>query len=182
MKKLLVGITVLLLMASCGWIGKDKTITEDTSTDTDSQLDKGKQNKETDSLQNSEFDLKQMINDGNDSKDLLTVLPDPKRLVEEGNPTQYLRSLGFKGSEKSVQTMEGGKYTGNYSFEAGYKSITVHWENLLGSDEWDITIKNDDKALEDYYSIAKKQQGRGEYWEVTVSKTGDTVQICSNSD
>lgn len=193
MKKLLFGAAVLFLMTGCSGNGAsekanedpspnpDTIVQEETAIDTAKQENYGIQNEKQDTLQNSQDDLKQ-INEENDSKKILAALPDPKRLLREPNPSKYLRSLGFKGSYKTEPTVDGDRYVGKYSFEAGNKSITVRWENLMGSDEWDVTIMNDDKALEDYYSKAKKQQGRGEYWEIVVKKKGNTVKMYSNSD
>ena len=194
MKKFLFGIAALLLMASCSGnkessenVNEDSTsisdsiVLEEAPIDTVKQESNGVQNEKKDTLQNSEDDLKS-INEEKDSNEILAALPDPKRLLNEGNPTKYLKSLGFKGSYKTVQTMDGDKYVGNYTFEAGNKSITVRWENLMGSDGWDVTINNDTKALDNYYSKAKKQQGRGEYWEIGVKKKGNTVKMYSNSD
>lgn len=193
MKKFLFGAAVLFLMANCSGNGTTEKAKNDSTCIADSivkveaaksvaeQAKYGVQNEKKDTLQNSEDDLKQ-INEENESREILAALPDPKRLLNGGDPTKYLKSLGFKGSNKRVPTMEGDRYVGKYSFEAGNKSITVSWENLLGSDEWDVTIKNDNKALENYYSKAKKQAGRGEYWEIVVKKKGNTVKMYSNSD
>lgn len=193
MKKFLFGTIAVLLMASCTGKRGSEATKDDSTCIADSiakgevakavaeQANYGVQNERKDTLQNSEDDLKQ-INEENESKEILAALPDPKRLLKGGDPTKYLRSLGFKGSNKRVPTMEGDRYVGKYSFEAGNKSIKVSWENLLGSDEWDVTIKNDNNALENYYSKAKKQAGRGEYWEIVVKKKGNTVKMYSNSD
>lgn len=183
MKKVLFGAAALLLMASCSGNGEEKSATDTSAvTDTAIQTDNGVQNEKTDALKNSEADLKQ-ADDGNDSKAILAALPDPKRLLKEGDPAKYLKSLGFKGSQKE-KTNEFGETTlvGKYSFNAGNKSISIRWENLMGTDEWDVTIKDDDQALEEFYSKAKKQQGKGTYWEIKVKKSGNTVKICRGSD
>ena len=182
MKKILFGAAALFLMASCGGKGEDKTSSDSSAViDTAVQANSDTQNGKG-AVQNSEDNLS-TTNDENESKAILAALPDPKKLIKAGDPTKYLKSLGFKGSKKE-KTNEFGEITlvGTYSFNAGKKSISVRWENLMGSNEWDVTIKNDDKALEEFYSNAKKQQGKGEYWEKKVKKSGNTVKITYNSD
>ena len=193
MKKVFLGAAALFLLTACSGNSASEKAIEDSSPTSDSidqveaivdstiQAAIDIQDEKKDNSQKIEEDLKQR-NEENDSKKILAALPDPKRLLREVNPTKYLRSLGFKGSTKTVPTIDGDKNVGKYSFEAGNKSITVRWENLMGCDGWDVTIKNDNKALENYYSKAKKQQARGEYWEIGVRKKGNTVKMYSNSD
>lgn len=192
MKRILLGFSAMLIMASCSSNGgensnnTDSVATIDTITSQDANIQqeevKSVQPKEGDNVKTKEADLKPE-KESTVSKSLTAVLPDPKKLIKTNNPTKYLKSLGFKGSTKEVPTeYDGDKLVGKYSYSDGGKSINVRWENLMGSSEWDVTIQNDDQALEEFYSNAKKQQAKGSYWEVKVKKSGNTVKIISNSD
>ena len=98
------------------------------------------------------------------------------------NWSKELKSLGYKGKEKTVNTMDGPMTKGDYTYSIGDKSIKVHYETLMGGIDSKITIIGDDEALEKFYKNAKKLQGRDDWWYCDVKKKGNTVYIEGGMD
>ena len=123
-----------------------------------------------------------------DNGQFMKAIPEPKKLYigESGKSVdkivRYLKSLGYKGSKKNVSTLDGDKIVCNYTYKQGDKSISVKYEELMGTENITVTIKGDDDALEEYYKRAKKLQGKGGYWYRKVKKSGNKVVINAGMD
>ena len=109
------------------------------------------------------------------------AIPNYKKFFSENGSiglAKYLKSLGYKGSEKA-KTNEFGedKVVGKFTYQAGNKSIKINYEQIMGSMVSKITIDGDDTAFDKFYKDAKKLQCHGDWYDCKVSKKGNTVTI-----
>ena len=188
MKKLL-GATALFLMVSCGGKDNQNNITADSATTLD--LAENTTSQQTDSLATGSISTPQepqeeiKAENRENSKKFYAAIPNYKKFFSEaglGDLDRYLKSLGYKGSTRTVSTIDGPELRGNFKFEDGEKSISIKYSQLMGGMNSQITITGDEKALSDFYKKAKKLQGKDVWWVCKVSKKGNTVIIDGGMD
>ena len=142
MKKLLFGISALLLLASCSGNGASEKAREDSTRIADSiaQVEAAKVAAEQARLDSIRADsIKQAEADAFYNK-----LPDPKKIVWDVKAGNYLKKLGFSGNTQ----VDGDYAEGTYILTDGDKTCKVHFETETNVGETEVTITGDDNALE----------------------------------
>lgn len=113
----------------------------------------------------------------------LAKLPAPRQLLSLGHVDvrNYLKSLGFSGSMKTVYDLgeEGGK--GTFSLDAGdgRRCTVIYDSSVYPETIISVTVVGDKEALDAYFNKAKKL--RASYYEgaTEVTRGGNTVKIRS---
>ena len=189
MKKLLLGATALFLMVSCGGKDNQNNITSDSATTLD--LAENTTSQQTDSLATDSISTPQepqeeiKAENRENSKKFYAAIPNYKKFFSEtglGDLDRYLKSLGYKGSTRTVSTFDGPELRGNFKFEDGEKSISIQYRELMGGMDSKITIVGDEQTLSDFYKKAKKLKGEDDWWQCDVYKKGNTVFIEGGMD
>ena len=178
MKKLLFGVTALLLMTSCSGNGTTEKASDDSARIADSiaQVENAKAAAEQARLDSIRQDsIRQDSIKKAEADAFYNKLPDPKKIVWDVNAGKYLKKLGFSGSSHGDEE----NAEGTYILTDGDKTCKVHFTTESNIGDTEITITGDEDALNKFYKRASKMEASYEEGGTTVEKKGNTVYISS---
>ena len=163
MKKLLFGAAALLMMTSCSGNGGSDKANEESAQAGDSitQVEATQKAEDATNVAAEQARLDSLRADSiqkAEAESFYNSLPDIKKLTiaDHKKETNYLRSLGFKGSFKEKGMEEDWRADGTFTLEKGNRKCVVKAHVDGYYQDYNITITGDEDAKKMYYNKTKK--------------------------